>query len=87
MLTDFYFKHVLLMFVCFFLIWLSLRMFTFQEVQLYSRTSVAGTLMARLPQLFRTRSWGPRKKTLAADWDNLVWFSFLYWKQYILCTN
>ena len=29
----------------------------------YSRTSVARTLMARLPRLFRTRSKVPRKKS------------------------
>ena len=34
---------------------------------LYSRTSVARTLMARLPRLFRTRSRVPRKTPLAAD--------------------
>ena len=33
----------------------------------YSRTSVAPTLMARPPWLFRTRSWIPRKNPLAAD--------------------
>ena len=32
--------------------------------------------MARLPRLFRTRSWVPRKKTPWLQiWDNLVWFS------------
>ena len=34
---------------------------------LYSRTSMARTLMARLPRLFRTRSRVPRKNPLAAD--------------------
>ena len=34
---------------------------------IYSRTSGARTLMARLPRLFRTRSGVPRKKSLAAD--------------------
>ena len=29
---------------------------------IYSRTSMAGTLMARLPRLFRTHSWVPWKK-------------------------
>ena len=33
----------------------------------YSRTSMARTLMACLPQLFRTRSIVPRKNPLAAD--------------------
>ena len=33
----------------------------------YSRTSVARTLMTRLPRLFRTRSCVPRKNPLAAD--------------------
>ena len=53
---------------------------------IYSRTSMARTLMARLPRLFRTRSWVPRKKIpLLQIGDNLVWFSFLYWKRYIVC--
>ena len=33
----------------------------------YSRTSVARTLMARLPRLFRTRPWVPWKNPIAAD--------------------
>ena len=34
--------------------------------------------MARLPRLFRTRSWVPRKKIpLLQIWDNLVWFFFI----------
>ena len=33
----------------------------------YSRTSVARTLMARLPRLFRTRSSVPKENPLAAD--------------------
>ena len=44
--------------------------------------------MARLPRLFRTRSWVPRKKIPWLQiWDNLVWFSFLYWKRYIVCSH
>ena len=34
---------------------------------MYSRTSVAPTLMARLSQLFRTCSGVPRKYPIAAD--------------------
>ena len=34
---------------------------------IYSRTSMARTLMARLPRLFRTRSWVPWKNPIAAD--------------------
>ena len=34
---------------------------------IYSRTSVAQTLMAHLPQLFQTRSQVPRKNPIAAD--------------------
>ena len=38
----------------------------------YSWTSVAWTLMARLPRLFRTRSWVPWKKIQQLHiWDNL----------------
>ena len=33
----------------------------------YSRTSVARTLMARLPRLFRTRYLVPNKNIIAAD--------------------
>ena len=33
----------------------------------YSRTSVARTLMARLPRLFQTRSLVPKKNPIAAD--------------------
>ena len=33
----------------------------------YSRTSVARTLMAFLPQLFRARASVPRKNPIAAD--------------------
>ena len=36
-------------------------------LHIYSRTSMARTLMARLPWLFRTRSWVPRKSFIAAD--------------------
>ena len=35
------------------------RKTTRQQQQIYSRTSMARTLMARLPWLFRTRSWVP----------------------------
>ena len=51
----------------------------------YSRTPIARTLMARLPRLFRIRSWVPRKKSLAADLGHLVWFSFFYIENGILC--
>ena len=33
----------------------------------YNRTSEARKLMARLPRLFRTRSYVPRKNPIAAD--------------------
>ena len=33
-----------------------------QAAAIYSRTSVARTLMVRLPRMFRTRSWVPLKK-------------------------
>ena len=33
----------------------------------YNRTSVARALMARLPRLFRTRSWVPLKNPKTAD--------------------
>ena len=33
----------------------------------YSRPSVAGTLVARLPQLFRTRSWVLGTNPIATD--------------------
>ena len=38
-----------------------------ESYYMYSITSVARTLMARLPRLFRTRSWAPRKNPIAAD--------------------
>ena len=41
----------------------------------YSRTSVARTLMARLPQLFRALSRVPRKNTLDAD---IIIFEIIY---------
>ena len=54
----------------------------------YSRTSVARTLMARLPPLFRTGSWAPYKKhPIAADiivFGIFAWFSF-YIDNGILC--
>ena len=34
------------------------------EVSIYSRTSMARTLIARLPRLFQTHSWVPEKKFL-----------------------
>ena len=41
-------------------------------VTYYSRTSMARTLMARLPWLLRTRSWVPRNKyPWLQIWDNL----------------
>ena len=47
----------------------------------YSRTSVARTLMARLPWLLRTRSWAPKKNSHSCRqfyvWDNLGWFFIL----------
>ena len=46
----------------------------------YSRTSVARTLMARFPRLFRTCSWVPRKISKLHIWDNLVWYFFLILK-------
>ena len=36
-------------------------------INIYSRTSVARTLMAHLPWLFRTRLWVPSKNLIAAD--------------------
>ena len=44
--------------------WLSLKR---RQLIMYSKTSVARTLMPRLPGLFRSRSLVPRKKTLAGD--------------------
>ena len=43
----------------------------------HSRTSVARTSLARLPQLFRTRFWVPWKNPTAAD---LGWFIFFILK-------
>ena len=53
------------------------------DLYIYSRTLVARTLMARLPRLFRTRScalWNKFHSCKFGIWDNLGWFSFLYWK-------
>ena len=54
----------------------------------YSRTSMARTLMARLPRLFRTCSWVPKKNSyncrvgiISGD------FLFLHWKCYISCSH
>ena len=44
----------------------------------YSRTSVARTLMARLPRLFRTRSWVPWKNPKAADVESFRVIFFFY---------
>ena len=42
------------------------------ELQKYSRTSMARTLMARLPRLFRTRYWVPWNKSHSCRfWDNV----------------
>ena len=49
---------------------------------LYSRPSLARTLMAGLPQLFQTHSSVPRKNPIA--WNNLGWFSF-YIEKSMLC--
>ena len=44
----------------------------------YSRTSLARTLMARLPWLFQTRSWVPQKNPIATDFGKFrVIFSFI----------
>ena len=51
---------------------------------MYSRTSVARTLMACLLRLCRTRSRLPWKNPIAADWDNLGYF-FFYIENGILC--
>ena len=49
---------------------------------IYSRTSVARTLMARLPRQFQTHSWVPLKKSHSSRHycirNNLWWFSFFY---------
>ena len=54
----------------------------------YSRTSMARTLMARLPWLFRTSFSVPWKNPIAADlgWLRVI-FLFLYWKWYVVCTH
>ena len=52
---------------------------------IYSRTSVARTLMARLPRLFRTRSFVPRKNPLAADLGLFSVIFFFTLKNSILC--
>ena len=54
-------------------------------LSIYSNTSVARTLVARVPRLIRTRSRVPRKNPTAADLGFLGWFSFLYLKCYIVC--
>ena len=45
---------------------------------IYSRTSMTRTPMARLPRLFRIRSWVPRKTSNSCRhyyiWNNLGWF-------------
>ena len=45
-------------------------------LQYYSRTSMAQTQMARLPLLFRTRSWVPQNKShrcrLGIIWDDYL---------------
>ena len=52
----------------------------------YSRTSVARTLMAHLPRLFRTRSWVPWKKSLGCRFGIIrCVFFFLFRKRYIVC--
>ena len=53
----------------------------------YRKTSVARTLMARLPRLFRTRSWVPRKKSLGCRFGIALCDSSLFWKRYIVCTH
>ena len=48
----------------------------FQILYMYSRTSVARTLMARLPGLSRTCSWVPRKKSHSCRFGIIyLWFS------------
>ena len=62
--------------------WLVFAIFsTFQEdtfvTRIYSRTSVARTLMARLPRLFRTRSRVPKKNSFVCRfWIILCDFLF-----------
>ena len=70
----------------------SKMVFTATSVKIiYSRTSVARTPMARLPRLFRTRSWVPNiKNTIAADMTVFGKFRvifFLYRKWYVVCTH
>ena len=54
----------------------SLYMYVNFMFGIYNRTSMARTLMARLPRLSRTRSSVPMKNLIAAVWDNSGWFSY-----------
>ena len=60
-------------------------MFDYAEIRIYSRTSVARTLMAGLPWLFQTCAWAPKKKSHSCGFEIiLVDFSF-YFEKGILC--
>ena len=52
------------------------------EIRKYSRTSMARTRMARLPRLFRNRSWVPRKKSLGCRFG-IILCDFLFFYIYI----
>ena len=60
----------------------------FTEAANYSRTSIARTLMARLPRLVRTRSWVPWNKSHSCRFG-IIQDEFLFYieKWHIMCTH
>ena len=56
-----------------------------QHQSVYSRTSVARTLMARLPWLVRTRSWVARKKSKSCRFGIIKGGVPFYIENGILC--
>ena len=58
------------------------------KIKEYSRTSMARTLMARLPRLVRTRSWAPWNKFNSYRFG-IIYDDFLFYieKWYIVCTH
>ena len=60
--------------------------FPYFSTETYSRTSVARTLMAHLPRLFRTCSWVSWKKNpIAADVGSFRVIFLFYVENGILC--
>ena len=69
-----YFSSIVFLFLCLVASYWLLSLYVKNKTSIYSRTSVARTLMARLLRLFRTRWWVPKKNCLSCSFRVIFLF-------------